>query len=221
MTMKLVKTELTIKGNEIQLFKAESHYSENGKVILFVGVVHGDEPQGEPLILNLMEMINKDPEIVGENKILFIPVLNPDGKFLNTRGNANGVDINRNFPTKNWELSPENDIYYSGETPASEIETRFLIDVIREYKPDVIITLHTPYKIVNYDGPARELAEKISGLNGYPVQENIGYPTPGSFGTYAGIEMDIPVITLELPDNIETDQLWQESQEAFIEIIKN
>ncbi|OGI18762.1 MAG: hypothetical protein A2287_08920 [Candidatus Melainabacteria bacterium RIFOXYA12_FULL_32_12] len=221
MTIKLVKKELTIKGNEIQLFKAESHSSEKGKTILFIGVFHGDEPEGEPLILNLMNEITNNPAIINGNIILFIPVLNPDGKELNTRGNANGVDLNRNFPTKNWELSSKKDEYYSGEFSASELETRFLTNVIDEYKPDVIITLHTPYRIVNYDGPAKELAEKISRLNGYPVQEDIGYPTPGSFGSYAGIERGIPVITLELPDNVNIEQLWQENKAAFSEIIRN
>ena len=144
---------------------------------------------------------------------------NPDGKFSGTRGNASGVDLNRNFPTQNWELSKEKDEYYSGEKPASEIETRFITEIIEEYKPNIIITLHTPYKIVNYDGHARELAEKISQLNGYPVQKNIGYPTPGSFGAYAGVERNIQIITLELPENTDINTLWKGNKEAFFYII--
>ena len=125
------------------------------------------------------------------------------------------MDLNRNFPTKNWELSEEKNSYYSGNAPASEIETKFLIEIIEEYKPGKLLTLHTPYKVVNYDGSAKEIAEKMSELNGYPVQEDIGYPTPGSFGTYCGIERNIPTITLELPENEPVEKLWEDNKKAF------
>jgi len=229
MVIELVKKILSQNNNEIQLFKAESHlrrgsfkipsYQKDTKIILFIGVFHGDEPEGEPLILKLMNEVDKDPELIKNNQILFIPVLNPDGKAFNTRGNANGIDLNRNFPTKNWELSAIKDEFYSGESFASEVETKFLIEILDEFRPDAIITLHTPYRIVNFDGPAKELAHEISKFNDYPVQENIGYSTPGSFGTYAGIERNIPVITLELPDKTNIDTLWEENKEAFIYIV--
>ena len=52
-----------------------------------------------------------------------------------------------------------------------------------------------------------EIAEKISEIIGYPVQQEIGYPTPGSFGTYAGVEKNIPTITLELDEEIDVREL--------------
>ncbi len=174
---------------------------------LVIGVVHGDEPQGEDLINKyLNEHIKKN--------VLFIPALNPDGKQLKTRTNSNKVDLNRNFPTKNWELT-QKDNYFGGEKPASEKETRFLIDVIEKYQPKSIITLHTPYKIVNYDGPAKELAEKISKIINYPIEESIGYPTPGSFGTYVGIERNIPTITLEMDEEETIENLYIPIKEIF------
>jgi protein MpaA len=71
------------------------------------------------------------------------------------------------------------------------------------------MTLHAPYKIVNYDGPAADVAQKISDITGYPVEPSIGYPTPGSFGTYYGVERNIPTITLELDEEIPVEQLEQ------------
>ena len=154
------------------------------------------------------------------NNILFIPCLNPDGLQLGTRTNANGVDLNRNFPTKNWgeDTSAAGDNpkdYYAGENAASEIETQFVIDIIEKYQPKLILTLHAPYKIVNYDGPAQDIAQKISDIIGYPVEESIGYPTPGSFGTYCGVERNIPTITLELDEKIPVAQLEQPVFEIF------
>ena len=151
---------------------------------------------------------------------IFIPCLNPDGLAANKRTNANGVDLNRNFPTKNWgeDTSAAGDNpqdYWAGSAPASEIETKFVIDVIEKYKPKLILTLHAPYKIVNYDGPAKGIAQKISDIIGYPVEESIGYPTPGSFGTYCGIERNIPTITLELDEKIPVEQIEQQVFEIF------
>ena len=167
--------------------------------ILIIGCFHGDEPQGKYLI----EKYIKDN---ADTNLLFIPCLNKYGFEHNVRTNANGVDLNRNFPTKNWILSKK-DNFYGGSEPASEKETKFVIDIINKVKPKLIITLHAPYKVVNYDGPAKEISEKISEITGYPVEESIGYPTPGSFGTWAGTERNIPVVTLELDEDINVQEL--------------
>lgn len=198
--LEYTKTE---QGNEVALLGLSNEKHQ----VLVIGVVHGDEPQGEYLIKRYMSDTQKE-------EVLFIPCLNPDGMVLGTRTNSNGVDLNRNFPTKNWELT-ERDNYFGGETPASEVETRFLINVMQKYEPSAIITLHTPYKIVNYDGPAQELAQMISDIIKYPVEASIGYSTPGSFGTYAGVERQIPTITLEMDEEIEVEKLYPPVQTIF------
>ena len=194
--MQVLKSVTTKSGNTIELITS---VSGNPKVLV-IGVFHGDEPQGDFLIREYLKN--------NVSNLLFIPCLNPDGMLNNTRTNANGVDLNRNFPTKNWELT-EKDEFFGGSEPASEIETKFLIDVIKEYNPNLILTLHAPYKVVNYDGPAEKFAEEISKIIGYPVEASIGYPTPGSFGTYCGVERIIPTITLELDEKIPAEELVQ------------
>ncbi len=194
------KSAITKLKNKIELI------GDYGKTLI-VGVFHGDEPQGKFLIEEYLK--NNDT-----NGLLFIPCLNPDGMQLKTRTNSNGVDLNRNFPTKNWELTEKNE-FFGGMSAGSEIETKFLMDTINEFKPQLILTLHAPYKIVNYDGPAREISEKISEIIGYPVEESIGYPTPGSFGTYAGIEREIPAITLELDEVCPVQDLVKPVFEIF------
>lgn len=181
------------------------------RIVLILGVMHGEEPQGEMLINKFLEIC----EIKNlKNKLIFVPCINSYGKKRNIRQNKNGVDLNRNYPTKNWKLTEKND-YYGGEYPKSEDETVFLIDLIEKIKPDCILSIHAPFRIVNYDGPAQEIAEKISELTGYPLQADIGYSTPGSFGTYFGVERNIPVITLELPENVSNEQLWKENKKVF------
>lgn len=179
---------------------------KNPRVIV-IGVFHGDEPQGKYLIEKYFEEIP-------DTELFLIPCLNKTGFVNNTRTNSNGVDLNRNFPTENWTKSEKNE-YYGGEAPASEVETRELIDIITKYNPKAILSLHAPYKVVNYDGDAKELAEKISKIINYPVEENIGYPTPGSFGTWAGIERNIPTITLELDEEIDVKDLEEPVFDIF------
>lgn len=206
--MQLLKKVYSQNNNEITLISAgvfcpSGQKTPAQKTILIIGVVHGDEPQGKFLIENYLESMQiKNGQINQKNNLLFIPCLNPDGLKLGIRQNASEIDINRNFPTKNWTREPFASEYFGGEECASEIETKFVIDILEEFSPDVILTLHAPFKVVNYDGPAKEIAEKISEIINYPVQSDIGYATPGSFGTYAGVERNIPIITLELDEEI-------------------
>lgn len=170
------------------------------KTILIIGVVHGDEPQGKFLIENYLQWRDSNPALLNnlKNRLLFIPCLNPDGLDLKTRENANEVDLNRNFHAK-----------------PPEIETIFVKEIIEEFKPDIILTLHAPYKVVNYDGPAEKIAQDISKIIDYPTSNDIGYPTPGSLGTYAGIERNIPIITLELDEEIDVNELVMPINKIF------
>lgn len=184
-------------------------FGNKSSSVIVIGCFHGDEPQGKYLI---EEYFKHNPE----TNILFIPCLNKYGCKHNIRTNKNGVDLNRNFPTKNWEKSAkENNSFFGGANPASEDETKFIINIIEKNKPKLILTLHAPYKVVNYDGDAKEISEKISKIIGYPVEESIGYPTPGSFGTWAGIERNIPVITLELDEEIDVKELTEPMFKIF------
>ena len=147
----------TKNGNEILLLK-RSPKDGYEKTVLVTGVFHGDEPDGEYLINRYLSERSDT-----KNRLLFIPCLNPDGLAEKTRTNASGVDLNRNFPAKNWEKSAK-DEYFGGDEANSEAETRFLVDLINKNNFDAIITIHAPYKIINYDGDAYNLAYEISKI---------------------------------------------------------
>lgn len=219
--MKIIKKTYSENNNEIILMESNSlnvvgqeSPTYFNKKILIIGVVHGDEPQGKFLIENYIANLKNNSIYPSKNRLFFIPCLNPDGLELGIRQNSNKVDLNRNFPTQNWERVKEKE-YFGGENAASEIETKFVVEILEEFSPNIIVTLHAPYKVVNYDGPALEIAKKISEIIGYPVQSDIGYPTPGSFGTYAGVERNIPTITLELDEEIDVKELIEPINKIF------
>ncbi len=191
-------------NNQIKIIKKSN--SNYDKKILIIGVFHGDEWQGEYFINSYLKN-SKKPK---KNEVYYIPRLNNNTE----RKNKRGVDLNRNFPTKNWIKSENND-YFGGEKPNSEIETKFLVDLIDKNDFSAIITLHAPYKVINYDGPALELAQKIQKFINYKITSDIGYPTPGSFGTYCGIERNIPTITLEIDEDENIENLKNKFHKLF------
>ena len=209
--LKVVKTIQTKENHTVTLY--ETTNDNYDKTILIVGVFHGEEPQGCYLI---NKFIQTDLCRI-KNKLVIIPCLNPDGMEKNQRQNANGIDLNRSFPTKNWRTTSRKE-YSGGEKPNSELETQLMVEVIEEYDFDAILSIHAPFEIVNYDGPAKELAEKISEITGYRVQGDIGYPTPGSFGTYCGVERNIPTITLELDEEVPLETIYPKMFEIFEEL---
>jgi predicted deacylase len=190
--------------------------------IMLIGGIHGDEPEGLPLVERLVDDLGQNRSLSRDATILIVRNINPDGTADRTRTNKNGVDLNRNFPAANWDSSARQPRFHPGTGPASEPETQVLVQLIQEFEPHRILVMHSTRgkPMVNYDGPARELAESMSRLNGYVSSDTIGYPTPGSLGSYAGIDMKIPIITLELPRGIGSDSAWQANREALYRFVQ-
>ena len=166
--------------------------------ILVLGAVHGDEIEGLWVVDALRDEWYKSFSFTNVGVVLWNQV-NPDGVAAAQRWNGNRVDLNRNLPTQDWTAEMTNPRYPPGASAASEPENKALVRLIDEKKPIAIFTLHSfkNYQ-VNANGPARAWAEHVASFCDYPVTEDIGYPTPGSLGTYAGKERHIPTITLEI-----------------------
>ena len=203
----------SVDGHDILAFE----YGSGEDVIFILGAIHGDEQSSAELAIAFMDSLAQQLGSYTNTHIVIIPIANPDGLLCNTRTNANKVDLNRNFPTKNWNNEHSDPRKFPGPSAGSEPETQVLIKVLDQYKPNRVISIHAPLEMVNFDGPALELAEKMAAFNGYPVsgdiRGNVGYP--GSMGTYVGIERKIPIITLELPQNASFDEYWPGNRDAL------
>ena len=187
--------------------------------VLVVGGTHGDEYSSISVTFKWMQIL--DEHHSGLFHWIFVPLLNPDGLFERpaTRTNARGVDINRNKPSPLWrevgytrwqEMTDENPRYYPGPYPVSEPETEFLVHLIRSFRPDAVISLHSPLNLVDYDGPGNP-PRSIGSL----WLRRLGN-FPGTLGNFAGKKMGIPVITVELassarmPSGGEISSMWRD-----------
>lgn len=203
---------LTSKGTPIELYKkSHSPSGPSERPILFIGGVHGDEPEGVRLAEELLAWLKKE-EASKSEKIhpwLLIPCINPDGYSQNQRTNANGVDLNRNFPCRDWSSEAKAPRYYPGPSPGSEKEVQALVKLIEDEKPQLIVHFHSWEPCVVYTGlPGKNAAEILAIGTGYECREDIGYPTPGSLGQYGWIEHQIPVICIEEQEHIDLNLVW-------------
>ncbi len=217
-----IKSTTSLKGHEIAFYELLN--DKKLPNIFFLGVFHGDETEGEYAIRKFMAELEQNCPKNCRYNLYFLPCLNPDGKELKTRFNANKVDLNRNYPTANFKNETQTLTYKKVKcgTPASETETKFMIDLVETYQPAMIISVHSDLHLIDYDGPARDLALMYADKTGYKFVESVGYETPGSFGTWAGIEKQIPLITLETwhgGTDEEKEKIWQELRPAFYETL--
>lgn len=168
------------------------------KRILALSLIHGDEGESGSVSRAWIARLSK---IEPRNSWRVIPVANPDGLKRKTRVNSRNVDINRNFPTDDWEKtalqlwktkSKSDPRRYPGPTPASESETQCLMKQIADFKPDFIVSVHTPLGVLDFDGP------KVSSPSFEPLKWIALGNYPGSLGRFMWRDRKVPVLTIEL-----------------------
>ncbi len=214
--IKLLNWTKTKQSKTIELYSSHE-LNELYKPILFIGGMHGDEPEGVALAENLLTLIEQkhSPE-----HWALIPCLNPDGFTNNLRTNGNGVDLNRNFPSPDWSAAFEKERYNPGPSPCSEPETKALTQLIINIKPRIIIHFHSWKPSIILTGPENnEEAKILSETSGYPLELDIGYPTPGSLGQYAWLSLNIPVVCIEEKEKESPQNSWQRFRPAFESIL--
>jgi protein MpaA len=84
---------------------------KSGQTVLFLSGIHGDESPPVYILFRLAQFLKENPELYRDKMIIVAPLINPDGFFSKPqkRTNGRGVDINRNFPTKDWKQGKKED----------------------------------------------------------------------------------------------------------------
>ena len=234
----------SVKGHPLvwKVYGTEQNIKNKDNTLILCGV-HGDEITPIKfcfdIINHLDQVVLKHPDAFKNSIVVVAPTANPDSFFKSypTRTNANGIDINRNFPTKDFyrnALKRWRQRYHSqkrrypGEKAMSEPETIFQVNLIKRYRPDKIISVHAPLTMLDYDGPSNQiqggsigtranqlLIQMSEEAKGYRIKN---YPFfTGSLGNYAGNEKNIPTYTLELPTSDARDHQkhWKRFRNAI------
>ena len=123
--------------------------------ILLVGCIHGNECAGIR-ILNAISRKRVPPGV----QLWLVRQMNPDGTAFDTRQNADGVDLNRNFPFRWRPISDPT--YDSGPRPLSEPESRAARRLIRRLHPAVTIWYHQHEDLVDLSGGDRGIARRYA-----------------------------------------------------------
>ncbi len=187
--------------------------------ILLIGGIHGDELTASAAVFQWMQWMH-NPEARHLDWDV-VPVVNPDGLLAAKprRVNANGVDLNRNFPTPDWQVETtrywvtktrRDPRRFPGSKPLSEPESRWVSDEIKRYRPQLIISVHAPFGLLDFDGSGSP-PQQFGALRFNPIGVY-----PGSLGNYSGLRMHVPVLTIELPNaqtmppNEEMRRIWRD-----------
>lgn len=204
----------TVEGAEIEAFRSEK---KSSSYIYLMAGVHGDEVEGVYVLQNLFEWMKQSDDL--DFPCVVIPIVNIDGYRQSSRTNAHGVDLNRNLETDDWSSEFSESKYNPGSAPFSEPENQYLAKLFSKFRPGHIITFHSWRPILNYNGDCKDVADFLHQYNKYDVKDSIGYPTPGSLGTYAPGNFDCPVLTYECPTLASSDktlkEIWEENEEGL------
>ena len=168
--------------------------------LLVFAAIHGEEAETTSALSRALRHLKEPP-----TDCAVVLAANPDGLVRGLRSNARGVELNRNFPASDWRpdlvchrstLDAPRDVALSpGDSAGSEPETQALIRLIETLQPEAAVALHAPLACID-DPNSSPLGVWLAERTGLPLVPDVGYPTPGSFGTW-GAEQGLPVVTYE------------------------
>jgi protein MpaA len=201
----------SVQGRPITAYQFGSGPSSN--MVLFIAAMEGNEQNSANLLAQWIPDIDANPGKIPANRtIVVIPQINPDGYAADTRLNAAGIDLNRNFPANNWSeqvtepLSGNVWTNDGGPTPLSAPESQALANYYETNKPLLAITEHSHGGIVEANDAGDSIAlgaeyAKLADYRAIPtylIGNFFDYTTTGAFEDWANDKLGLPVLEVEL-----------------------
>ena len=192
-------------------------FGSGGTAVLYIGAIHGNELSSKYLMdawVNELEINARN--IPANRKIVVIPFLNPDGVVVNRRNNSNNVDLNRNFPTDDWQtdiVTPANQplLGGGGVSPLSEPESQAIATFTTQLSPRLTLSFHSSasYAIANGGGDSAALANVYSQLSGYTNASGDGgafsYAITGTYDTWLYEKYNLTSLIIELSSSTNSE----------------
>ncbi|MGB4762781.1 MAG: M14 family zinc carboxypeptidase [Candidatus Saccharimonas sp.] len=184
------------------------YFGSAGPTTLYVGAIHGNESSSSGIMKAWIDHLEVNPGLYGGKRIVVVPTINPDGLARGTRTNAQGVNLNRNFPTSNW-VSDINDTDGQhtgggGAAPLSEPEARALASLTTSLRPRLLLSFHAIGSLVVGDpgGYSAAYASRYAAAVGYRDATGQGgtfdYDITGAYEDWSYANQGIPSIVVEL-----------------------
>ncbi len=245
---RLISAGNSVEGRELWWLKISDNpdTEENEPGFKYISTMHGDEPVGTEMCLQLIHYLTDgygtDPRatrLVDETEIWIMPMMNPDGNAHSQRTNANGVDLNRNFPDF-WD-DPDN------TTAGRAVETTLIMNWAATNSTTLSANYHTGALVVNYpfdnnengsstDSPTpdddivREISLEYSEDNGpmYNGSFSQGITNGADWYVISGgmqdwnynyegdIEVTVELSNSKWPAASQLEGLWQDNKESMI-----
>jgi predicted deacylase len=204
----------SVEGRPLRVLQV----GRGSRKVLWIGGIDGDERQGAVATASLAAAFNQ-AGLGNRTTLTILEDDNPDGSVFHTRDNANHVQLNRNFPARNFDnTNPE-----YGRRPLSQPESRALYNLVERVGPSLVISCHASrgHPFINYDGPAKVIAARFSELSGFPVVPSsaLGFATPGSLGSLVGIDRGTPILTIEFRRDSSPTAAWNAVRQAALSAI--
>jgi hypothetical protein len=241
----------SVNGRELWVLKISDNpeIDEAEPEVRFIGIIHGNEPIGCELLLYISDTLTSSygndmnlTDLVDNREIFIIPMINPDGRKLGSRYNANGEDLNRDFPVPDSSIGDDNNWEY-------EVETNSLINWSDTMNFVLSTTFHSGARVVNYQWdythdipPFHSLIREIS--KGYAVKNDSMFHSPDPYYADSGVirgsnwyivhgslqdwsyhYTDCIDLTVELnsekwPDAEKLPELWRQNKNSILYLIK-
>jgi protein MpaA len=209
---------MTVVGHSVdgRAIRAHEYGDPSAKrTMLIVGVIHGNETAGLKVV---REFVTRYGSRLHDVDVWVLKTVNPDGMAAGTRGNAHGVDLNRNWG-HNWKPIPPSSGYYSGPKPFSEPETKAVKKLLKGVRPQVTVWYHQPFgrTLIPCDRRGRKVALRYARLSGLPPRDC--YPSPPGAATgWQNAKLHEKAFVAEFPASGVTDAQARRHARALFEI---
>ncbi|MBI4725648.1 carboxypeptidase regulatory-like domain-containing protein [candidate division TA06 bacterium] len=252
---KLISIGASVQGRELWALMVSDNpdSAENEAELRFAATIHGNEPVGTELCIAMIDSLTQCydsipaiKDLVDNREIWFLPMFNPDGHAANSRYNANGMDLNRNYPVPDGSIGDDG-------TYAVELENQNMMNWVNSRHFVLGCMYHEGAVVVNYqwdysgaptpdDRLIREVSLGYARLNSLLYNENYDYDNDGQadsgvvFGYYwypvsgslqdwsyfanSCIDLTIEIDTLKTPPASHLPQRWADNRSSMLYLIR-